>query len=98
MFENIGTALLQAIGFFGIFGFFVYQLISDGNNKNNTQLNTSSAKSNKYINLKDKPIKKGLFGRKTEPIKEEGKPKKKRLFERKKEEDVEEKLIKKGWF
>ena len=30
MFENIGTALVQAVGFFGVFGFFVYQLLSDG--------------------------------------------------------------------
>ena len=30
MFDNIGTALVQAIGFFGVFGYFVYQLLSDG--------------------------------------------------------------------
>ena len=28
MFENLSTAIIQAIGFFGIFAFFVYQLIS----------------------------------------------------------------------
>ena len=30
MFDNIGTALVQAVGFFGVFGYFVYQLLSDG--------------------------------------------------------------------
>ena len=28
MFENLSTAIIQAIGFLGIFAFFVYQLIS----------------------------------------------------------------------
>ena len=35
MFDNIGTALVQAIGFFAVFGFFVYQtLFADKKNKN----------------------------------------------------------------
>ena len=38
MFENIGTALVQALGFFGIFGFFVYQLLSDSKKPVQTQL------------------------------------------------------------
>ena len=29
MFENFSTALIQLVGFFGVFGFFVYQLLSD---------------------------------------------------------------------
>ena len=29
MFENFGTAIVQAIGFFGVFGFFVYRLLSE---------------------------------------------------------------------
>jgi len=29
MFENFGTAIVQAVGFFGVFGFFVYRLISE---------------------------------------------------------------------
>ena len=38
MFENIGIALVQAVGFFGIFGFFVYQLLSDGKKPIQTKL------------------------------------------------------------
>ena len=34
MFDNLGTALVQALGFFAIFGFFVYQtLFADEKNK-----------------------------------------------------------------
>ena len=29
MFENFSTAVIQLIGFFGVFGFFVYQLLTD---------------------------------------------------------------------
>ena len=29
MFENFSTALIQLVGFFGVFGFFVYQLFTD---------------------------------------------------------------------
>tara|TARA_Y100000768_G_C23428762_1_gene429555 strand:- start:199 stop:480 length:282 start_codon:yes stop_codon:yes gene_type:complete len=92
MFDNLSTALVQAIGFLGVFGFFVYQLLSEDNNKNNSQLNTSNK------NLYDKPTKKGLFGRKIEAIKQEENPKKKRLLNRKIEEEVEEKPKRKGWF
>lgn len=47
MFDNLGTALVQAIGFFGVFGFFVYQtLFADKNNKN-SKLNP------KQINISD---------------------------------------------
>ena len=60
MFENFGTAIVQAVGFLGVFGYFIYQLISD--NPTKTQLN------NKKIskNSKEKeiiPQKKGLFNR-----------------------------------
>ena len=35
MFDNLGTALVQALGFFAVFGFFVYQtLFSDRKPKN----------------------------------------------------------------
>ncbi len=27
MFDNLGTALVQALGFFAVFGFFVYQTL-----------------------------------------------------------------------
>ena len=35
MFDNLGTALVQALGFFAVFGFFVYQtLFADRKPKN----------------------------------------------------------------
>ena len=35
MFDNLGTALVQALGFFAVFGFFVYQtLFADSKPKN----------------------------------------------------------------
>ena len=51
MFENIGTALVQALGFFIVFGFFVYQLLSDGKKPIQTQLKSSMKKVNKSMNL-----------------------------------------------
>ena len=99
MFENIGTALVQAVGFFGIFGFFVYQLLSDGKKPIQTQLKSSTKKVNKSMNLIDKTEKKRLFGRKKEPIKVDVKPKKKGLFGKKVEPvKVMEEPKKKGWF
>jgi len=99
MFDNIGTALVQAIGFFGVFAFFVYQLLSDDKKTTNTKLNALTKKGNESKNLNNNPKKKGLFGRKTEPIKEEVKPPKKGLFGRQKEmAKIIEKPKKKGWF
>ena len=62
MFENFGTAIVQAVGFFCIFGFFVYRLLSD-------KVSNNSRKEN-FKKISSKPIKsvssekKGLFGRK----------------------------------
>lgn len=56
MFENIGTAIVQALGFFGVFAFFVYQLLSDKapiTQKNEVQ----------KTKIDPKPKKTGLFGR-----------------------------------
>ena len=53
MFDNIGTALVQAVGFFGVFGFFVYQLLSDGKKPIQTQLKSPIKKVNKSIDLVD---------------------------------------------
>ena len=61
MFENFGTAIVQAVGFFGVFGFFVYRLLSEKS--------YDSPKDNSKKNF-SKPVKsvttekKGLFGRK----------------------------------
>ena len=99
MFENIGTALVQAVGFFGVFGFFVYQLLSDGKKSIQTKSKSTTKKFNKSMDLIDKREKKGLFGRKKEPIKVDVKPKKKGLFGKKVEPlIVPEKPKKKGWF
>ena len=64
MFDNIGTALVQAVGFFGVFGFFVYQLLSDGKKPIQTQLKSPIKKVNKSMDSINKPKKKGLFGSK----------------------------------
>ena len=80
MFENIGTAIVQAVGFFGVFGFFVYQLLFDDKKPVKTKLKSSSNKINKFTEKNEIPKKKGLFGRKKEPMKEELKPKKKSWF------------------
>ena len=99
MFDNLGTALVQAVGFFGVFGFFVYQLLSDSKTTNKTQLKYVKKKINQSKDSNDKPKKKALFGRKTEQIKKEFKPSKKGLFGRKAEPvEVLEKPKKKGWF
>ena len=58
MFENFGTAIVQAVGFFGVFGFFVYRLLSEKVSSDFPEKN--STKSVKSVNSE----KKGLFGRK----------------------------------
>jgi len=99
MFENIGTALVQAVGFFGVFAFFVYQLLSDEKKITNPKPSSPIKKEIQSKDLKDKPMKKGLFGRKTEPIRDEVKPQRKGLFAKKTETvKVIEKPKKKGWF
>mgnify|MGYP001222020075 FL=1 len=77
MFENFIPALIQLLGFLGVFGFFVYQLLSD---KKNTQPKISNSKS-KDNNLK-KEVKRGLFGKKQKEtvLEEPLKNKKKRWF------------------
>ncbi len=99
MFDNIGTALVQAVGFFSVFGFFVYQLLTDGKKPIKTQMKSPIKKVNKSIDSIDKSEKKGLFGRKKEPIKVDMKSKKKGLFGKKVESvKVVDVPKKKGWF
>ena len=77
MFENFSTALIQLVGFFGVFGFFVYQLLTD---KKNGKPSNSIVKP-KGINPK-KESKGGFFGRrkKEEVIEDPSKNKKNRWF------------------
>ncbi len=99
MFDNIGTALVQAVGFFGVFGFFVYQLLSDGKKPIQTQMKSPIKKIKKTMDSIDKPEKRGLFGRKKELVKVDVKPKKKGLFGKKIEPvKVIKETKKKGWF
>ena len=99
MFDNLGTALIQALGFFAIFGFFVYQTIfADSKPKNSKLYPIKTKPSDRKVTIK-KETKKGLFNRKSKPIEENLPVQKKGLFGRKKEvikEDI--KPIKKGWF
>ena len=62
MFDNFGTAIIQAVGFFGIFAFFVFRLLSEKVSSNPLKENTKnkSSKASKTVNTE----KKGLFGRK----------------------------------
>ena len=99
MFDNIGTALVQAIGFFGVFGYFVYQLLSDGKKSIQNKSKLSVKKVNQKKDLTDRPKKQGLFNRKKEPITDDVKPKKRGLFGKKVEPiKVIEEPRKKGWF
>ena len=99
MFDNLGTALLQALGFLAIFGYFVYQtLFADKKNKN-SKINPNKTKiADTKKSIKKEP-KKALFNRKSKPVEDNLPVKKKGLFGRKKEVIIEEsKPKKKGWF
>ena len=88
MFDNLETALIQALGFLAIFGFFVYQTLF-ANKK------TNSSDTKKSIKIEPR---KALFTRKSKAVEEDLSVKKKRLFGRK--EIIKEgiKPKKKGWF
>ena len=99
MFDNLGTALVQALGFFTVFGFFVYQtLFADRTPKNSKSNPKKTNISDKKESIKKEP-KKGLFNRKSKPFEENLRAPKNGLFGRKKEVIKEEiKPKKKGWF
>ena len=83
MFENFGTAIVQAVGFFGVFGFFVYRLLSEKVSTSPVKKNTisNSTKSIKTVNSE----KKGLFGRRKnveQNIESKNKEKKRGWFKR----------------
>ena len=99
MFDNLGTALVQALGFFAIFGFFVYQtLLADSKPKISKSNPKKTKISDTKESIKNEP-KKGLFNRKSKPVEENLPAPKKGLFGRKNEVIKEEiKPKKKGWF
>ena len=99
MFDNLGTALIQALGFFAIFGFFVYQTLFADNKNKKSKLNPKKTMiSDTKKSIKKEP-KKGLFNRKSKPVEDNLQVQKKRLFGRKKEVIKDEiKPKKKGWF
>ena len=99
MFDNLGTALVQALGFFAVFVFFVYQTLFADSKSKNSKLNPKKTKISKTKEFIKKEPTKGLFGRKSKPAEENSPVQKKGLFGRKKEVIKEEiKPKKKGWF
>ena len=99
MFDNLGTDLVQALGFFVVFGFFVYQTLFAENKPRNSKLNLKKTKTSDTKESIKKDTKKGLFTRKSKPVEENLLVQKKGLFGRKKEVIKEEiKPKKKGWF
>ena len=70
MFDNLGTALVQALGFFAVFGFFVYQTLFADSKPKKSKSNPEKTKIyNKKESIKKEP-KKGLFNRKSKPVEE----------------------------
>ena len=99
MFDNLGTALVQALGFFAIFGFFVYQTLIADKNPKNSKINPKKTKTSSSNKSFKKETKKGLFIKKSKPVEDNLQVQKKGLFGRKKELIKEEiKPKKKGWF
>ena len=63
MFDNIGTALVQALGFFAVFGFFVYQTLFADSKPKISKLNSKKTKNSEIKESIKKESKKGLFNR-----------------------------------
>ena len=99
MFDNLGTALVQALGFFAVFAFFVYQTLFAEKKPNNSKLNPKEKTISDTKKSVKKEPKKGLFNRKSKPVEENLPVQNKGLFGRKKEVIEEEiKPKKRGWF
>ena len=102
MLDNFGTAIVQALGFFLVFTFFVYQTLFADENSNSSQLKTrkkrpietkESKESNKNI------ARRGIFNRKINSVDKNSQSKRKGLFTKKSEEIIQEiKPKKKNWF
>ena len=67
MFDNLGTALVQALGFFAVFGFFVYQTLFADRKPKNSKSNFKKTKISDTKEAIKKESKKGLFNRKSKP-------------------------------
>jgi len=68
MFENLGTALIQAIGFLGVFAFFIYQLLTEKEKPINSKIDTTDTPKNLFRKknisvVKTEKKKKGWFSR-----------------------------------
>ena len=99
MFDNLGTALVQAFGFFVIFGFFVYQTLFADKKTKKSKINTKKTKTSDIKKSIKKEPKTLLFSRRYKPVEENLPVQKKGLFGRKKEVIKEEiKPKKKVWF
>ena len=70
MFDNLGTALVQALGFFAVFGFFVYKTLFADSKPKNSKLNPKKTKISKTKESIKKESKKGLFNRKSKLVEE----------------------------
>ena len=100
MFDNLGTALVQALGFFAVFGFFVYQTLFADSKPKNSKSNSKKTKISDTKESIEKKSKIGLFNRRSIPVEENVTVKKNGLFGRKKEVIKKEEIKpkKKGWF
>ena len=99
MFDNLGTAFVQALGFFAIFGFFVYQTLFADKKINNSKIKPKKTKISDTKQSIKKESRKVLIFRKSNTVEENLPFQKKGLFGRKKEVIKEEiKSKKKGWF
>ena len=56
MFDNLGTALVQALGFFAIFGFFIYQTLFADKKNNNSKIDFKKIKIAKKPNACNKAV------------------------------------------
>ena len=99
MLDNLGTALVQAFGFFAIFGYFVYQTLFANKKSSTSQTNITKTR-NLEPKINNREANRfGIFNRKKEPVKDEINSQKKGLFSKKKELKNEEiKSKKKSWF
>ena len=96
MFDNLGTALVQALGFFAVFGFFVYQTLFADSKPKNSKLIPKKTKFSETKESIKKNLKKAYLTENLNPLKrihqtkkrdylgEKKKLSKKRLNQRKK--------------